>query len=186
MKPMTGTRERMSDEIVQTGCAAKRGLTGLLCGLASRAARWAACRRGVSAVEFALLAPVLGFSLIATVDLGFGLSERMAMDHALRSGAQRAMADPGASEALATMRATATMNFTLDDQLPAAGVEPLSLSAIRYCACPENVGFAVTCSTICTGSKPTFIFYRMTAQKTYRPRLLPVMTFTRSAQVQIR
>ena len=163
-----------------------RGLARFLRGAARRMTGWGRCRHGVSAVEFALVAPVLGFSLIATIDLGRGLTERMAIDHALRAGAQSAFNDPGAPTVLEVVRSAAAMNFTLDNGMPVAGTDPLSVATIRFCACPENVGFAVACSTVCNGAKPTFIYYRMSAQKTYRGRLIPTMTFNRSAQVQIR
>ncbi len=183
---MIGSTDGRSDAGTRRPPGAAQGLGSLLRSAAGGLAAWVRCRRGVSAVEFALLAPVLGFSLIATVDLGFGLTERMAMDHVLRSGAQKAIADPGASTVLAAMRSAARMNFTLDDEQPEAGIETLSLSAIQFCACPESIGFAVKCSTICSGTKPTFIFYRMSVQKTYQPWLIPTMNFERAAQVQIR
>lgn len=183
---MVGSADGRSDAGARPAAGAAQGLGSFLRSAAGRLAAWAHCRRGVSAVEFALLAPMLGFSLIATVDLGFGLTERMAMDHALRAGAQTAMADPGAPTVLAAMRSAARMNFTLDDEPPGAGIEPLSLSATRYAVCPENLSYAVSPSTICSGAKPTFIFYRMSAQKTYQPWLIPTMRFERLAQVQIR
>jgi Flp pilus assembly protein TadG len=43
---------------------------------------------GVSAVEFALIAPILFLSLLAMVDVGFAIHERMTIDHVLRAGAQ--------------------------------------------------------------------------------------------------
>lgn len=146
---------------------------------------WWRCDRGVAAVEFALLAPILAFMLLAGVDLGLAVSERMAVDHALRAGAQEAMNDPGEPRVLELMRKAAESNFALDD---GSGTQstPLALSVTRFCACPDNVGFAVTCSTICPGSKPTFIYYRMAGEKSYRGWIMPVFGFAPSVQVQIR
>lgn len=151
-----------------------------------RMARWWRCHRGVSAVEFALVAPILAFLLLAGVDMGRAISERMAMDHALRAGAQESMRDPGASRVLEVMRGTAETNFTLADGTLESDAASLNLSAIRLFACPEDLGFAVTSSTICAGSKPPFIYYRMTGAKTYTGWIMPAFGFDRSVQVQIR
>lgn len=151
-----------------------------------RIAGWWRCNLGVSAVEFALVAPILGFMLLAGVDMARAISERMAMDHALRAGAQASIADPGEVTVLEVMRATADTNFTLDGDVLDGGPAPINLSATRFCACPESVGVAVTCSTICTGSKPTFIYYRLLGDKTYTGWIMPVFGFDRSMQIQIR
>lgn len=149
-------------------------------------AAWSGCDRGVSAVEFALVAPILAFLLLAGVDLGRAISERMAMDHALRAGAQTAFADPGATAVLEVIERTADTNFTLESEQTDGGDAPVRLSATKFCACPEAVDTAVTCSTVCTGSKPTFIYYRMTGAKTYTGWIMPTFDFDRAMQVQIR
>lgn len=136
-------------------------------------------------MEFALLAPILAFMLLAGVDMGLAVSERMALDHALRAGAQEAMTDPGEPRVLELMRKTAESNFTLDTGSDTDST-PLALSVTRFCACPDNVGFAVACSTICPGSKPTFIYYRMAGEKSYTGWIMPVFDFAPSVQVQIR
>ncbi len=170
-------------------CAQARRLrpaAGGRSGLRERLRGWLNCSRGTSAVEFALLAPALGFSLLATADLGFGMTERMAMDHALRTGAQSAMEDPGATGVLAAMDTAATLNFAVAGGQGSPAGNTLALSTTRFCACPTSTGTEVSCSTICTGSKPTYIFYRMGAVKTYKGSLMPALTFNRSMQVQIR
>ena len=48
--------------------------------------------RGASAVEFALLVPVLIIALLGTVDVGRALTEQMALGSLLRTGAQSAIA----------------------------------------------------------------------------------------------
>ena len=151
-----------------------------------RAGAWWRCRRGVAATEFALVAPILAFILLASIDLGRALTERMAIDHALRAGAQRAMADPGTASVLDVMRRTAETNFTLAGDALDAADSALDLSAVRYGACPEDPGFAVDPSTICSGSTPTYIFYRMEATKTYTGWIMPAIAFDRASQVQIR
>lgn len=159
--------------------------TGWASRASSLARRWRQCRRGVSAVEFALIGPALVLCLLATVDLGFGMTERMAIDHVLRSGAQRAIEDPGVSSVTEVMKSAAKLNFSIAEGDGASGSE-LALSAIKFCACPENTGVAVVCSTICSGFQPTYIYYQVSAQKTYSGRIVPDITIDRSVQVQIR
>lgn len=141
-------------------------------------------REGVSAVEFGLFAPILFFALIATADLGLALNERMAIDHILRAGAQTAMTDPGEQRVLDVMTATAAPNFP-----PPAdpAVEPdLTMSVVRYYACPETPETAVPASTTCAGSAPTFRFYRIGGSKTYQGWIIPDLDFGPSIQVQVR
>lgn len=154
--------------------------------LLRRIARWRRCKRGVAAVEFALVAPILAFMLLAGVDMGRAIAERMAMDHALRAGAQESMKDPGAARVLQVTQDTAANNFPLDESGAGTGDTPLSLSAIRFCTCPEDTGFAVACSTVCAQSKPTFIYYRLAGAKTYAGWIMPAFGVDRTVQVQIR
>jgi pilus assembly protein CpaE len=141
---------------------------------------------GASAVEFALIAPMLIIGLVTMVDVGLAANERMTIDHVLRSGAQRAMADPGAGAVLNVLKDTATRNFTLPPDGAPQPPHTLSLSAVRFCACPEDTGAAVACSTICSGPKPTFIYYRLLGAKTYKGMIIPSVTSSISMQVQIR
>ena len=143
------------------------------------------CKSGVSAVEFSLIAPTLVFAVFATVDLGLGFSDRMNIEHVLRAGAQSAVTDPGDAAVLTVMSGAATTNFSLAGSAD-PGPTPLTLSSVRFCACPESPNTAVSCLTVCAGSEPTFIFYRLSAQKAYTPWLLPSVAFDSSIRVQIR
>lgn len=138
---------------------------------------WMRCDDGVSSVEFAMFAPMLVFSLLATVDLAFGMTERMKVGHLLRAGAQSAMLDPGEAMVEEAMLVAAG-----DD----AASADLTFEAARFCACPEALDTAVTCDTTCTGSKPTFTYYRLTAERPYTGNFLPTLQFSRAIQVQVR
>lgn len=151
-----------------------------------RVASWERCEGGVAVVEFALIAPILAFTLLASIDLGLAVSQRMAIEDVLRAGAQSAMADPGETTVLDVMRATAQPNFTLAGATASTAQSDLTLSVSRFAACPEDPGFAVAASKICAGSKPTFIYYRMSASKTYTGWIAPAIQFDRAVQVQIR
>lgn len=139
--------------------------------------------RGVSAIEVGLIMPVLVLGLLGATDLGLAEYTRMALDHALRVGAQTSIRDPGISLVRTVMQDTAAKNF------PSSAVTPSSsanLSATRFCACPESPGIAVACSTTCSGSSPTFIFYRLSGTTVYKGMILPALTLNSSVQVQVR
>ncbi len=140
---------------------------------------WRRSDSGTSAVEFAFIAPMLFFGLLSMVDLGLAINERMTIDHVLRAGAQRAIADPGAADVLNVVNTTAAKSFS-------SSKTPLSVTVQRFCACPESTGTAVACSTSCQGPKPTFIYYRLSGLKTYKGMLLPAITAKPAVQVQIR
>lgn len=144
-------------------------------------------RDGVSALEFALIAPVLAAMLLATADGGLALYERMTLDHVLRAGAQTAMLDPGPDTVRSILVTTAQKSFpSAEDE-----VSPVSIPLPdRYCACPENPGVepaaAPACSTSCANSNPTYIYYRMSVQKTYESMFIPDIDLSTMIQVQIR
>lgn len=145
-------------------------------------ARWRADERGIAAIEFAALAPVLVTMVVASMDLSGALAERMALGHAMRSGAQVAIADPGTAPVLAAMRGAAP-TFTIGTTV---GPKTLVLNASRVCACPDTPTNYVACTTICPGSRATYISYRLTGQKVYDAMLVPDMTFSDVLEVQIR
>lgn len=113
---------------------------------------------GVSAVEFALVAPVLLVALLSMVDVGFAIYERMTIDYVLRAGAQAAMGDPAGGEVLAVLNNTAAKNF-------AVGAVPSFTVEHPVCECPENT--SVVCSATCAGGAATSIYYRLEGTKTY-------------------
>jgi pilus assembly protein CpaE len=145
----------------------------------------ARCDRGVSAVEFALFAPVLIIALVTSVDLGLAEYERMTIDHALRTGAQSAMSDPGTTEVRRIAESAASRNFTVSSG-SSLSAGALVLNVSRYCACPEATTTPVACSTTCAGLAATFIYYRLTAGKIYVGMIIPSITLQPSLQVQVR
>lgn len=128
--------------------------------------------RGVSAIEFALLAPVLIMALLGTVDVGRALTEQMGLSSLLRTGAQTAMAGGDLAR--------------INHVLHAAKDDSVTLDVVHVCACPENAGAAVDCSTTCAGPAPTAIYYSINAKKTFSGVLLPNIPLSRSLQVQVR
>ncbi|MGH0356775.1 AAA family ATPase [Sinorhizobium meliloti] len=184
-----GTRERRTR---QKGVKAllqkvfKRGKPKAPSTLRKKAGELKTSEAGASAVEFALVAPVLALGLVATADLGLAIHERMTIDHVLRAGAQAALADPGAAQVQKVLVSTLAQS---------PRVASATLPAVkRYCACPENADVAPEaapqCGTVtCANAKPQFVYYRLAAAKSYRPMslpaVLPVFELGSSMQVQV-
>lgn len=146
---------------------------------------------GVSALEFGFFAPIILFALISVADLAFAAYQRMAIDHILRAGAQRAMldqsTDPTAPKVLETLRLMAAENFTLDSTTAINGKPPLIVSVSRYCVCPDNAsGPSLNCSTVCPNSKPTLAYYTLSAESRSSSLILPSINFSPKLQVQVR
>ena len=91
---------------------------------------------GVSAVEFALVSPVLMFAFLGVADIGFLSYQRGDMESALRSGVQYFM-NGGEDLGLAT-----SVVETSWSTRPVA----TTILAERYCLCGTT---AHSCSTLC-------------------------------------
>lgn len=129
--------------------------------------------RGVSAVEFALLAPILIIALLGTVDVGRAVTEQMALGSLLRTGAQSAIAGGDVSAVKQRL-------------LAAKDNDSILVDVAQICACPESPQAAVACSTTCAGPGPTSIYYSLVAEKTFTGMFLPSRVLSRTIQVQIR
>lgn len=149
------------------------------------------CERGVSAVEFALFAPILFFALLAMTDLGFALYERMTIDHVLRDGVQKAhMHDPGRKEVYDFLVKSAANDPLLADSPPDFFVDHPLFS------CPEDdPRILVSVQPTCADDAPPYIYYRLSAEKNYDGIFMPIsiggyelvdVTLRSLAQVQVR
>jgi len=140
--------------------------------------------QGVSAVEFALIAPMLTFALLAMVDTGFAISERMTIGHVLRAGAQGASMDIGESAVDQILRRTAEKNMTV---ATASGDDTaLALEVRLFHSCPEEPSAPVERNATCDGDSPTQIFYVLSGSKTYAGLILPRFSLSRELRVQVR
>ncbi len=139
---------------------------------------------GVSAVEFALIMPVLGFGLLATLDVALSAHERMAIGHVLRAGAQVALEDPGADQVQAVLSATAT-EFVVG--CPRTR-NPLSLCVAvdAYCQCPGASGQVDCTSTATCSASRIQRYYRLRAEKQRENLVLPSFSFAPQLVVQVR
>ena len=129
--------------------------------------------QGASAIEFALLAPILIIALLGTVDVGRALAQQMALGSLLRTAAQSAIAGGDTSNVKRVL-------------LAANDDASISVDVAQICACPESPQAAVACSTTCAGPGPTAVYYSLTAKKSFSGMFLPGTLLSRSVQVQVR
>jgi pilus assembly protein CpaE len=151
------------------------------------AARVAPDESGASAIEFALVAPILVLAALATVDVGTAIGHKMDIDQSLRAASEGAMLDLGRDGVEDLAKAVAAENSTIAD--PSAG-EPsagdLEVTVDRFCACPESMSAAVDCAAgECTDSARPYLYYRLTAEKELQSMLLPDIPVRGSVLVQV-
>ena len=136
---------------------------------------------GVSAVEFAILSPVLVLGTFGTVDAGMAIYERMMISQVLRAGAQPALQGANESVVRAVLENTAAENFTVADG-EATGDE-LELDVETSCACPGDPVAGAACGTVCESGTAAFRFYRLTASKSFEGVMLPAFTLSGALEV---
>jgi Flp pilus assembly protein TadG len=141
---------------------------------------------GVSAAEFALLAPMLVFAVLATVDLGLAISERLTIGHILRAGAQSAIGDVGTANVDLVLRTTAAKNMSVAAAGTSGNDTSLALTVTRICSCPSQPSVALACSTTCAANAPTQIYYVLSGKKTYSGLILPRFAQSKTLEVQVR
>ncbi len=96
-------------------------------------------RRGVAAVEFAVILPVLAVALMGTIDLGSAIQQALRLEAAARAGAQYAMSTPTDQAGIESAVRNALTGW--DD----VTVQPAAMS----CVCPGSG--AVSCSSTTCG-----------------------------------
>lgn len=99
--------------------------------------------RGVSALEFALTAPLIAFVMFLVVDLGNGLQQLIRLEAAARAGAQVAFTQPGDTEAIRTAVRESLQNWPLKTDKPPGDVE---VDSSFTCMCVNNTT-TFNCST---------------------------------------
>lgn len=149
--------------------------------LSNRLSALVACAKGVSAVEFSLLSPVLVTGALATTDAGMAVYQKMMITQALRSGAHSAIAAESEAQVLTILQATAADNFTVASGSPSPG--ELAVNVDSYCVCPSDMATQVACTTVCTGGTSPNQFYQLTATQEFQSVLLPHFNLSGSIDV---
>ena len=118
-------------------------------------------RKGVSVVEFALLAPALIAVPVPIVDLGLGLYAKMEVQNAAQAGAQYALVH-SASGPLASAQVQAAVT--------ASTALTVTAGMSQSCGCPSGSAVVATaCGTNCAGGAAPGTYVTVTAQATYTP-----------------
>lgn len=91
--------------------------------------------RGVSALEFALTAPILAFVMFFVVDLGNGLQQLIRIEAAARAGAQVAFTEASEPDAIRTAVRQSLQNWPLTTDTPAGDV---TVTSSFTCMCVGN------------------------------------------------
>jgi len=126
-------------------------------------------RRGMSAVEFGLAAPIFLAALSPVIDIGLAFSHQIRVNQAVEAGAQYASSNPYAGSSWSTGVSNAVINAIANLTItPNVGSET--------CGCPNSTSTAIvtgsygtppTCSGSCPdGSNPGY-YVTISAQATY-------------------
>ncbi len=128
---------------------------------------------GVAAVEMGIMTPFLVFGLVMMLDVGLAINERMNLDQDVRAGVQAAVSnitEPSAIQSL--MLATA-----------ADEAQNMTVSVAKRCTCGS---VSSSCTALCSGGTPPFVFLDISAQKLHRGIIFPDYTLDSETSVQIR
>jgi Flp pilus assembly protein TadG len=111
--------------------------------------------RGVSAIEFALAAPMLVIATIALADFGLAVNEKMRLVSAARAGTQAGLSNAGSVSAMQTA------------VLAATGLNPsaVTVNATTYCGCAD--GSTVSCSSTCKDGSTLRSYVAVSVTETY-------------------
>jgi Flp pilus assembly protein TadG len=113
-------------------------------------------RRGVSAVEFAFVAPMLVTLVVSIADLGLGVYTNTQLANAAQYGAAYVVQNGYDSAGVATAVQAET------------SLSHLSVSSSQFCGCPGAAGIAQTsCSASCSDGLSPGTFAQIAAAKDY-------------------
>ncbi|MGE0408174.1 MAG: TadE/TadG family type IV pilus assembly protein [Amphiplicatus sp.] len=141
-------------------------------------------RRAIAATEFALFAPMVMGAILVMADLGLAIGEQIRLQQTVRTGAEFVMAGVSdTAELRDLMEAAASGVDSQDRDDVSLGGLPL-VDAVRSCRCSSESA-AVACTTVCA-SRPAYIFYDLSAEKTYGALFIPDIDLRAETRVQVR
>jgi Flp pilus assembly protein TadG len=147
-------------------------------------------RRGMSAVEFGLAAPVFLAILTPVIDLGLAFSQQIRVNQAVEAGAQYASSNPYAGSTWSSAVSSAMTNATTLSISPRVGSET--------CGCPNPTSTAIvggsygsppSCSGPCPDSSNPGYYVTISASLTYNsvmPYSILGSSTTLSSQATVR
>lgn len=123
------------------------------------AARLFRCRKGATAVEFAVAAPILLAALVVLADFGLAVNEKMRLESAAQAGALYGYKDSGDLAAVAqAVRDGAGLDAA-----------KVAVSATKTCGCAD--GTAVACDAACGDGSARRSYVNVTVTETWTPML---------------
>jgi Flp pilus assembly protein TadG len=143
-------------------------------------------RRGSSAVEFAVGAPVLLVGLIIVTDVGLAVSDRMNLDQSVRAGTEFAMNNVEDETTLEEMVKSAATGAYGDQRNDINPDDVPTVDVTKTCECADTPGVAVSCTNLCTGDLPPSIYYQFAANKLYKGIFIPDFSMETEMKVQVR
>jgi len=133
---------------------------------------FASDRRGIAALEFALIAPLLATLVVVGADTWLNVSQNEDMRTALQSGA-RYYQTGGSDDPTALLVAQQAWRAKPSDGF---------VTVTRSCTCGD---LPAACSTLCAGSNPPSVYLTLTAQGTFTG-LLQSHALSQSDTVRVR
>jgi Flp pilus assembly pilin Flp len=116
-------------------------------------------RRGVAAAEFAMVATVLAIFVVAIVDIGGAIQQRMVLTQAARAVGQYAMSFPTQSAGIAS---------ALTHALPATWTDVVP--NVTMCICADG-NQPSSCGSVCSSGEGGY--YVLTLKRPYSDFLIP-------------
>jgi Flp pilus assembly protein TadG len=124
--------------------------------LLSRGKNFPRDQRGVTAIEFAVIAPIMIGLFISIADLGLGLYTQVQLANAAQSGAAYAMQKGYNSDTMKTVAQASTR------------LTSVTVATSQFCGCPSATGVTVTaCTASCGDGLTAGTFAQVIASKTY-------------------
>ncbi|MGF6305962.1 Flp pilus assembly protein TadG [Bradyrhizobium sp. i1.8.4] len=115
-------------------------------------------RRGVAAIEFGIMIPLLSLMVVSVTDIGLALFRKMQVENAAQAGAQYAIVR-GFDAAGVTSAVTAATNSTAITASP---------KPYQFCGCPTSTGIStVSCGAVCPSGAQAGTYAMVSAQGTY-------------------
>lgn len=142
-------------------------------------------RSGASAVEFALIAPILVGGLLSMVDFGLAMTERMNLDYVLRAGANAAMAEQSQDHILKVLEVTASEQFGVADGSVGTNVAGAAFFRIRYLCSGTGTEPWEECATG-PGATQGHVAYHLSAEKSYKGIFLRGLPLKAEIEVLVR
>lgn len=139
------------------------------------------CKRGTSAVEFAITAPLFIFSVVTILDIGIAFSKQMNLDQSVRTGAEFVISGEDDSDRVTELVSVAATGYSQSEALDVGEARP-TVTVTEVCRCP-GTATEISCGGSCSGSSPAR-FLSISASENYSPILIPQMILKADIQVQ--